>query len=414
MAIQIPMSLKTAQLTPVPFKPGVFTPQSADINILRQSYDSIDNRRRLATEAATKVDMSLEKMREELHNDDETNAWFEQYKQDTIQSLENAVQAGNYEDAILIGTRQATKSFTDAELQARIDSNKQYETAMQALKARADSGKISQATLRYGIKKNQYKFKPTIANGKITGNSPYQLDQPIYDELSNTEMTILADKLVHPDKYTNDWTEGNTSAEGTGYKKGGGYSRERLTPTQIKNSWEALKKADAQSIQVLYQQYYVQLSEYEDITNQLDKAIENNNVTEISRLRSLKADVSNELFNKNGGFVGHEQFARTKVYNLANQMGYNWITTSSTDVTDDYVPNTDTNPGAGGKNKIKVPNRPDLINTEGAGGMWNGGMLFDENGRRKTDSNNSTKDIKENPTYFNNGYQSQNKGQGRK
>ena len=246
------MTLNTAGFEPVVFNPIQFQPVEADYNILERSFAKQEERKQKAIQQQTLVKQALGKVREQLHQDPETDNWFNNYVSNIENNINTAAEVGDYANALNIATQEAGNILNDAEVTGRIRSNQEYNKELEIQQARRERGDISQDTYDWWVKENPYKFNPTLDNnGKVIGAQKYEPTFRPENDLKWENVYALAKQMLSPEK----GSVGST----TNYDKhgvisnttvGSDYRYERIRPEDITatvgkiigNNWKALKQ----------------------------------------------------------------------------------------------------------------------------------------------------------------------------
>ena len=193
------MSLSTAGFSPVVFSPIEFKPVEANYGILERSLAKQEARQREAVEKKSAVDVALGQIETQLHNDPETQAWWNAYKNDIQNKINQAAQVGDYSSAINIATNLAGQISSDTSVLGRVKANKEYQERVDETHKRMLAGQISPDTERWWLANNQFKYKDVVdSNGNIIGGTSYiDLGTPV-DDINIAEFTKKAFDLVSP------------------------------------------------------------------------------------------------------------------------------------------------------------------------------------------------------------------------
>ena len=193
------MSLSTAGFSPVVFSPIEFKPVEANYGILERSLAKQEARQREAVEKQSAVDVELGKIETQLHNDSETQAWWNAYKNNIKNQIQTAVDTGDYATAINTAVRLAGQIKDDTQLNSRIKANQEYQKRVDETHERRLAGQISQDTERWWLANNQFKYKDVVdSNSNIIGGTSYiDLGTPVAD-INIAEFTKKAFDLVSP------------------------------------------------------------------------------------------------------------------------------------------------------------------------------------------------------------------------
>lgn len=140
--------------TPVRFTPVEGTIQTPDVNILANSLKNMEQRRYTAAEQMAKVNDTISKVGSLLHNDEETQDWFNGVKASTIDKLQSSIDEGNYGQAIFDSIQQASKLLTRPDVEGRIKANAAYEEFRKGV----NSANISDDQKQYLLATNPYYY----------------------------------------------------------------------------------------------------------------------------------------------------------------------------------------------------------------------------------------------------------------
>ena len=194
------MSLSTAGFSPVVFSPIEFKPVEANYGTLERSLARQEARQREAVEKQSAVDLVLGDVEFKLHNDPETQTWWNAYKNNIKNQIQTAVDTGDYATAINTAVRLAGQIKDDTQLNSRIKANQEYQERVDETHERMLAGQISPDTERWWLANNQFKYKDVIDEntGNIIGGTSYiDLGTPVAD-INIAEFTKKAFDLVSP------------------------------------------------------------------------------------------------------------------------------------------------------------------------------------------------------------------------
>ena len=193
------MSLSTAGFSPVVFSPIEFKPVEANYGTLERSLARQEARQREAVEKQSAVDLVLGDVEFKLHNDPETQAWWNAYKNNIKNQIQTAVDTGDYATAINTAVRLAGQIKDDTQLNSRIKANQEYQEHVDETHKRRLAGQISQDTERWWLANNKFKYENVVDDtGNIIGGTSYiDLGTPVAD-INIAEFTKNAFDLVSP------------------------------------------------------------------------------------------------------------------------------------------------------------------------------------------------------------------------
>lgn len=168
------LTLAHPVFTPADIKFAEYTPQQEDMSLLANSLARMEERKRTANEKISAMDVAFGKMKSELHQDEETLKWFDNYAKNYKNQVNAFAQLGDYGNAINSAVRLAGEAASSGELAARIKTNQQYEQKVKEIQALADNGTITQTTRDRWIAQNQYSFTPiTNEQGEVIGGKDW-------------------------------------------------------------------------------------------------------------------------------------------------------------------------------------------------------------------------------------------------
>lgn len=252
------MTLNTVGFQPAVFNPMEYKPIEQDFSILERAMAKQEARQINAIEKESAVDVALGKIEAELHNDPETQNWFDNYKDNIRQQIANATNAGDYSGAINIATRLAGQVSSDSAILGRVKANQEYQTRVDETHKRAVAGKISADTERWWLANNQFKYEDvTDNNGNIIGGTSYSTLQTPVDDINIAEFTKQAFKMITP-RVTDTKT---TNADGTG----SGYQRQWVTRQQIVDNLNTILDETPGARTAMNQRYQVEKYNYQQL-----------------------------------------------------------------------------------------------------------------------------------------------------
>ena len=252
------MSLNTVGFTPTVFNPLDYKPETVDYGILERSFARQEARQVAAAEKASEVDKALGKIEINLHNDPETQEWFNNYKNNIRQQITNATEVGDYAEAINVATRLADQVSSDSAIVGRVKANQEYQTRVDETHKRAVAGKISADTERWWLANNQFKYEDvTDDNGNIIGGTSYSTLETPVDDINIAELTQKAFKMITP-KVTDTKT---TNSNGTG----SGYQRQWVTRKQIVDNLNNILDETPGARTAMNQRYKVEQYNYQQL-----------------------------------------------------------------------------------------------------------------------------------------------------
>lgn len=335
----------TSGFAPATFQAGVFTPQKEDMSLLQRSLQTLDERKERTDQQRSAIMSAIGKLKLNAAED----KWKYDYANRIGAQIDSAAQFGDYSTALETATRLAGEAITSPEVIGRVRANEQYEKEVQTQQARRDRGDISQATYKWWMKNNPYKYQDNYDdNGNIVGGSIYEPSFRPVNDINWASTAMAAFKLVTPFKSSVSRDGGsnvtnNTSAPitrgKTTYKPGeaigstghSSSSQEKVTKEQITARMEELLSSTADGYKQAEQAYDVAADEFKDLVEQYNTAVAENPDSEEARILGQKIDARKKLMYRNGSKIDYkEYYARMITDSLyADGLAYDWRTSSS-------------------------------------------------------------------------------------
>ena len=359
------VSLAAGGFTPAAFNPFVYTPKEFDVSPLQKSLATLDERKERTDQQRAAIRTALGKVKLNAAED----KWKNDYVNDIMSKIDNAAQFGDYSAALETATDLAGSALSDPALMGRVRANEQYEKEVQTQQARRDRGDISQATYKWWMKNNPYKYQDTYDdNGNIVGGSIYEPSFRPVNDINWASTAMAAFKLVTPYKNSVSRDGGsnvtnNTSAPitrgKTTYKPGesigstshSSSSQEKVTKEQITARMEELLSSTSDGYKQAEQAYDVAVDEFKDLVEQYNTAIAENPDSEEARILGQKIDARKKLMYRNGSKIDYkEYYARMITDSLfADGLAYDWRTSSSGGTSSYSISETSAGGGHGGR-----------------------------------------------------------------
>ena len=310
------MSLSTAGFSPVVFSPIEFKPVEANYGTLERSLARQEARQREAVEKQSAVDLVLGDVEFKLHNDPETQAWWNAYKDNIKNQIQTAVDTGDYATAINTAVRLAGQIKDDTQLNSRIKANQEYQERVDETHNRRLAGQISLDTERWWLANNQFKYKDVIDEntGNIIGGTSYiDLGTPVAD-INIAEFTKKAFDLVSPRQ--TDIQVTNNDGTSTHDK------RIWVTRQSIIDNLDDILDMTPSARNAMFQRYQVEKHIY-------DELLKDSNVNQ-DRLNQQR-----QLIEKNGSPVSFKEFCVRMIEQsaISQNLAYDY----RSNVTDNYI-----------------------------------------------------------------------------
>lgn len=150
------IALGNVGFNPIGFTPIYTTPQFADVNLLHNSFTTMENRRYKAAESMSKVNETVAKIGD-LVNPQES-AWLEGLKNETTNSLQSDIDNGDYGQAIFKSIQLPSQILGRADVRGRINYNAKREEERNIYKQMIAAGKISSTALDMWDEDNPYNY----------------------------------------------------------------------------------------------------------------------------------------------------------------------------------------------------------------------------------------------------------------
>lgn len=339
------ISLGNIAFNPATFQGAVFTPQQENISLLQHSIETLDARKEKTDQQRSAIVSAINNLKLNQAED----KWKYDYADRIKSKIDSAIQFGDYSNALEIATKLAGDAVSSPEVLGRLRANEQYEKEVQTQQARRDRGDISQATYKWWMKNNPYKYQDNYDdNGNIVGGSIYEPSFRPVNDINWASTAMAAFKLVTPDKSSVSRDGGsnitnNTSAPitrgKTTYKPGeaigstshSSSSQEKVTKEQITARMEELLSSTSDGYKQAEQAYDVAVDEFKDLVEKYNTAIAKNPNSEEAKILGQKIDARKQLMYRNGSKIDYkEYYARMITDSLfADGLAYDWRTSSS-------------------------------------------------------------------------------------
>lgn len=326
--IEQPMSLKAAQFQPVAFNPTQYEYKPTDFSTLERSLAQREARHNQAIEQQSAVHTALGKIKTQLHRDEETDKWFNDYANNINNQIQEQINVGNYGSAFRIATSLAGETAKDPAVLGRIQANEDYIKEVETQKARRDKGEISQNTFDWWMYNNPYKYEDIKdAKGNVIGGSSWIAEtRPVVD-LNLAKNALDALKLISPEKGSTTSSRISNADDDGAYSaitKGGGSSDayERITVKKILDNMDRLMSSTPDGYRQAEQ--FFEVAKY-DLERLRERAA---NATDPDEKRSLEQMVERREkdFQQNGGDIDYKTFYARMIMDelYANHLAYDW------------------------------------------------------------------------------------------
>lgn len=343
---------EVAGITPATFSGYVYNPTTEfkhqDYDLLARTIEARQARIDKANERKNAIDESLAKLESQLHNDENTRKWFQDYKNNIQQEIAKEINEGNYRSAIRLANDKASAIMLDPEVQGRIKTNQQYQQIREEQRKLAGN---NQDLFEYWMANNPYKYENiTDENNKVISHKDYTPNFTLLGDPNLTGIANAAFKIITPEKIA-----GGTTGDYTANS----WSREWITEQQIKDNLGAILNASGTTLaQIEQKQKYetylmnkdkqkldeinLQLRRLQN-QNQSDPSViaQQESLREIKTLYENKVNKRQEVLFRNGVEISPEDYAVSVLNPIIKNMAYAYRTKHNTEKT---PTNTSTNP----------------------------------------------------------------------
>lgn len=332
---------QTVGWTPAVFQGEEWSPTPFDYSVMERSLARQEERKEKATQQQTLVKQALGKAREQLHEDPETMAWFDEKANQIEQNIQDYANVGDFAGALNIAMEEAGNLANDAELAGRIKTNQQYKKTVEEVKSRIGKG-ISQETFDWWLSKNPYSHENILNNeGKVIGSKEWQPDELPVDDFDFVNISNIAAKLAAEERST--WNNsGNINKDGTinstTSTRAGSY--QKLTVEKILSNYKQIL-GEGDNWRRLIQAFNVKRHYLNEVKAKRDQAYrENPNSEEYQILNQQYEDLASYYRDPNTGFdlqdneTGWKWFYARMVTDalVARNMAYDWRTSTRSDI----------------------------------------------------------------------------------
>lgn len=302
-------SLRKIGLQYAPQESVVVNSSAPDMNLLANSFKQREERKLKALTAQSNMDATFAKIKEQLHNDEETLNWWSNKESEYKADVTSFIKTGDYGSALEFATQLGAQAVNDGELIARMKTNQQYNEWVNRTKNRTDIPDITKRRLIQD-NKNQYKFtKIYDANGNVSGGEDWMAAEDAVQHLTQAEIVAKAKSFITP--YEN--TYGKTNADGTGKTS----STVSLKPEQVESVYNAML-SDASIYNSLKDEYKDEHFRLKEIENQLlDKTLDEG---QRSALASEQRTILEHLYDGNA-VKSIEKYNRDRLQGMLGEAG---------------------------------------------------------------------------------------------
>lgn len=331
------LSLNTVDFQPTVFTPIEFRPVEQDYSILERAMAKQEERKEKAVTQQSLVKQALGKAREQLHQDDETLAWFDAKARKIEDDIKTASEVGDYATALQTGIEAAGNIANDTELNARIRTNAQYNEEYNKQRQRIGNG-IGQATFDWWVKTNPYTHTNIYdKEGRITGAQDWKAENTPVDDLNASQLAFTAFKLLSPEKSNSSGSSNvkpGTEKEYNELTSGYTNNYEKITVDRIYTNINEIIGSDPNNWRAARQGFQVALNELDKLRQERDayevgsEEYNLRNQQYEDQLSYFRGENNQDLANNEEGWKLYT--ARIITDNMfAKGLAYNWKTVSS-------------------------------------------------------------------------------------
>lgn len=254
-------SLRKIGLQYAPQESVVVNSSAPDMNLLANSFKQREERKLKALNAQSNMDATFAKIKEQLHNDEETLNWWRNKESEYKADVASFIKTGDYGSALEFATQLGAQAVNDGELIARMKTNQQYNEWVNRTKNRTDITDITKRRLIQDSK-NQYKFTKIFDdNGNVSGGEDWMAAEDAVPHITQGEIIAKAKAFITPSETAN----ATTNTDGTGE----GHSSTILKPEQVESVYNALL-SDTAIYNSLKDEYKDDTFRLKEITKQLE------------------------------------------------------------------------------------------------------------------------------------------------
>lgn len=328
------MSIAQTQYNPATFQGVSFTPQAPDMNILARSLAQAEERHDKAIEKQTAIDIALGDIENELNAVE--IPWFNQYKQNIQQQIQNELDNGNYGSAIRVAIKAAGNIKSDTALKGRIKANKDYIKKLESVK---NNNKINSVTKQRFEAQNLYSYKDIKDDaGNIIGGTEWKPSWTPVDHYAVNEIQRLAAQMTPEEsKVTENTRAGSTLGTLDGKKVSNLSDAELVLGQGSKSRYEQYQRKTEKNLRAVVEKLLKEhpeykaslLQDYEDVKwlyMEADKKSKDMSLSEEERLyHANEANVYFESISDGAGNMIYDpnKYIEQTVFPMMKNMEYN-------------------------------------------------------------------------------------------
>lgn len=328
------MSIAQTQYNPATFQGVSFTPQASDMNILARSLAQAEERHDKAIEKQTAIDIALGDIENELNAVE--IPWFNQYKQNIQQQIQNELDNGNYGSAIRVAIKAAGNIKSDTALKGRIKANKDYIKKLESVK---NNNKINSVTKQRFEAQNLYSYKDIKDDaGNIIGGTEWKPSWTPVEHYAVNEIQRLAERMTPEEsKVTENTRAGSTLGTLDGKKVSNLSDAELVLGQGSKSRYEQYQRKTEKRLRSVVEKLLKEhpeykaslLQDYEDVKwlyMEADKKSKDMSLSEEERLyHANEANVYFESISDGAGNMIYDpnKYIEQTVFPMMKDMEYN-------------------------------------------------------------------------------------------
>ena len=328
------MSIAQTQYNPATFQGVSFTPQASDMNILARSLAQAEERHDKAIEKQTAIDIALGDIENELNAVE--IPWFNQYKQNIQQQIQNELDNGNYGSAIRVAIKAAGNIKSDTALKGRIKANKDYIKKLESVK---NNNKINSVTKQRFEAQNLYSYKDIKDDaGNIIGGTEWKPSWTPVEHYAVNEIQRLAERMTPEEsKVTENTRAGSTLGTLDGKKVSNLSDAELVLGQGSKSRYEQYQRKTEKNLRAVVEKLLKEhpeykaslLQDYEDVKwlyMEADKKSKDMSLSEEERLyHANEANVYFESISDGAGNMIYDpnKYIEQIVFPMMKDMEYN-------------------------------------------------------------------------------------------
>lgn len=323
------VNLSQPQFEISPFQAVAFEPKSKpDVSLLTKGMELAEERLDKYNESSSAMEAAFDKLQSELHQDEKTLQFFEDFKNKYKYKMEDFAATGDYANAARVGAKTAVQMLQDGELVGHINYNTTYNKKHEAVVTKATG---NDDVLGLNLYEYRNKYDPEDIQwtkndyGEITGAEDYQEKDKYIGTIDYTkDIYAKGVQLVNVDQlgssvsrnYSNSYGDSDgSSSRSSNWSKG--YNISKMTIDQIKNSWRNVAYAYGINPEKVKYDYDARVLWRDQLQEQYDKkAAEDEYFANSQEGKDLKYQIKlyNDVLQKNDSDIGYQEFFARMVF----------------------------------------------------------------------------------------------------